>query len=96
MIKPLSIATEGLIDDRSPLSIATRGLILIVPVEQVVIVKRPHGYWKQRELISFPWPDPLPIKVKIPQRMEAGRDIHKDDEQVLQILVESLINGLIH
>jgi len=95
MLRPISIATEGMIEDRTPLSIATRGLLLIVPVEQVVVVRRRKGgYHPERVLIPFPWKEP--IKFKIEDRKLPSRDIHKDDEEVLKILVEIITGGYLN
>jgi len=98
LITPLSVATEGLIDDRTPLSVATRGLIkLPVEVSEVVIVQRKHGKMPPRErvLIPFPW-EFKPIKIEMKERIKSDFNIHKDDNEVLGILIELITSGYLN
>jgi hypothetical protein len=98
LITPLSAATEGLIDDRTPLSVATRGLIkLPVEVSEVVIVQRKHGKMPPRDrvLIPFPW-EFKPIKLDIKERKKPGVDIRKDDNEILNILIELITGGYLN
>lgn len=96
MIRPISVATDGLIDDRSPLSIAARGYILIpTPAGEVVIVRRKHGRGASVENVILPFPWPEPIRVPVVAR-KIGRDIHQDDDEVLAILIQTIVNGLLN
>jgi hypothetical protein len=92
----LNIASDGYLDSPTPLTIATRGLIYNGEVtDEVVIVvpeerKRRAGAGPGARYIS-----PYVERFKIDRRKEKERDIHTDDQEVLEILVQTILSGVI-
>ena len=84
-LSSLNIATDGLIDNVNSLTIATRGLIQPEAVEEVKVV--------------YPGWHPYPyFKAYKPERKEKKDvyPIHRDDEEVLELIIEAFINGLFY
>ena len=86
----LNMASEGLLYSPTPLSIATHGLIWIEDVEDVVVViEQPvvgggGGGWSGLYMDRY----------KIEKRTE-DRKIYEDDDEVVEILIQLLLSGVI-
>lgn len=84
----INIATDGLIDNPNSLTIATRGLIqpeIVEDVKVVVIPERVPGGGKS----------PTVYMRKRLERLEPKYDIHKDDQEILEIIIQSILTGII-
>jgi hypothetical protein len=81
----LNIATEGLLDqgEKEALNFAAEGLLRIDD-QQVVIIQEPvlPASYGAVTMVG---------KYKKPRR----DDIHKDDDEVLEILIDAIISGLL-
>jgi hypothetical protein len=86
----LNIATDGLIDDVTSLTIATRGLIQPEVVEDVKIILPPA---ERRGGVGTRGPT-IYVRKK-PERLEPYYDIHRDDQEVLEILIQAILSGIL-
>lgn len=90
-MKSITIATDGLIDDINSLTIATRGFIQPeVPVEDVkVVIPEPeYGGSGGKSPTVY-------LRKKYERLEEPKRDILKDDEEVLEIIIHTILSGII-
>lgn len=88
----LNLATDGLLDRPTSLSIATRGLLQNEIIDGVVVVVSPRQGSGGGVNVGY-----VPSSVtryQLPDRDELDRSIHKDDEEVLEILIQTILGVL--
>ncbi len=89
MINPLSVATDGLLSSPTPLSIGARGLINLAraPVEEYVD-PNVYGGGGKAYVHRYEWDD-------IIGDIERRQRIEEEDEEVLEIVLQLLVSGVL-